>query len=68
MRNSMPAAIYALFLDTVPDDVKRLYAEAATGDFAALAQAAHRLERRICHAKSGTRQAVMAETLEHLSS
>ncbi|HAT7502684.1 phosphotransferase RcsD [Citrobacter braakii] len=35
---------YALFVDTVPDDVKRLYTEAATSDFAALAQTAHRLK------------------------
>lgn len=35
---------YALFVDTVPDDVKRLYTEAAIGDFAALAQTAHRLK------------------------
>ncbi|YCI82709.1 phosphotransferase RcsD [Enterobacteriaceae bacterium] len=35
---------YALFVDTVPDDVKRLYTESATSDFAALAQTAHRLK------------------------
>ncbi|NBC99849.1 phosphotransferase RcsD [Atlantibacter hermannii] len=35
---------YSLFVDTVPDDVKRLYTEAATSDFAALAQTAHRLK------------------------
>ncbi|HHW4411862.1 phosphotransferase RcsD [Citrobacter freundii] len=35
---------YALFVDTVPDDVKRLYTEAETSDFAALAQTAHRLK------------------------
>lgn len=35
---------YALFVDTVPDDVKRLYTEAAASDFAALAQTAHRLK------------------------
>ena len=35
---------YALFVDTVPDDVKRLYTEAATSDFAALAQTTHRLK------------------------
>lgn len=35
---------YALFVDTVPDDVKKLYTEAATDDFAALAQTAHRLK------------------------
>ncbi|MGY5956188.1 phosphotransferase RcsD [Kosakonia sp. AX9b] len=35
---------YALFVDTVPDDVKRLYTESALNDFAALAQTAHRLK------------------------
>ena len=35
---------YALFVDTVPEDVKRLYTEAAISDFAALAQTAHRLK------------------------
>ncbi|NUU67486.1 phosphotransferase RcsD [Enterobacteriaceae bacterium BIT-l23] len=35
---------YALFVDTVPDDVKRLYTESATDDFASLAQTAHRLK------------------------
>ncbi|WP_370621245.1 phosphotransferase RcsD [Citrobacter cronae] len=35
---------YALFVDTIPDDVKRLYTEAAISDFAALAQTAHRLK------------------------
>ncbi|PGQ60053.1 phosphotransfer intermediate protein in two-component regulatory system with RcsBC, partial [Bacillus cereus] len=35
---------YALFVDTVPEDVKRLYTESATTDFAALAQTAHRLK------------------------
>ncbi|WP_342324344.1 phosphotransferase RcsD [Kosakonia sp. BYX6] len=35
---------YALFVDTVPDDVKRLYTESASRDFAALAQTAHRLK------------------------
>ena len=35
---------YALFVDTVPEDVKRLYTESATRDFAALAQTAHRLK------------------------
>lgn len=35
---------YALFIDTVPDDVKRLYTEAAASDFAALVQTAHRLK------------------------
>lgn len=35
---------YALFVDTVPEDVRRLYTEAATNDFAALTQTAHRLK------------------------
>ncbi|HFT6760540.1 TPA: phosphotransferase RcsD [Klebsiella aerogenes] len=35
---------YALFADTVPDDVQRLYTEFTTSDFAALAQTAHRLK------------------------
>ncbi|RPH21833.1 phosphotransferase RcsD [Buttiauxella warmboldiae] len=35
---------YALFVDTVPEDVRRLYTEAAAHDFAALAQTAHRLK------------------------
>lgn len=35
---------YALFVDTVPEDVRRLYTESAASDFAALAQTAHRLK------------------------
>ncbi|HFZ8994228.1 TPA: phosphotransferase RcsD [Citrobacter freundii] len=35
---------YALFVDTVPEDVTRLYNETESGDFAALAQTAHRLK------------------------
>lgn len=35
---------YALFVETVPDDVKRLYTEAESGDLNALAQTAHRLK------------------------
>lgn len=35
---------FQLFVDTVPDDVKRLYNEAANRDFYALAQTAHRLK------------------------
>lgn len=35
---------YSLFVETVPDDVKRLYTEAESGDLAALAQTAHRLK------------------------
>ncbi|EFE95632.1 phosphotransferase RcsD [Serratia odorifera] len=35
---------YGLFIDTVPDDVKKLYTEAGSSDFAALSQTAHRLK------------------------
>lgn len=35
---------FQLFVDTVPDDVKRLYNEAAEGDLSSLAQTAHRLK------------------------
>lgn len=35
---------YALFVDTVPDDVQRLYTESAASDYAALALTAHRLK------------------------
>ncbi|WP_121573207.1 phosphotransferase RcsD [Brenneria alni] len=35
---------YALFVETVPDDLKRLYTEAQEGDFLSLAQTAHRLK------------------------
>ncbi|KFK93230.1 MULTISPECIES: phosphotransferase RcsD [unclassified Serratia (in: enterobacteria)] len=35
---------YSLFIDTVPDDVKKLYTEADSSDFASLAQTAHRLK------------------------
>lgn len=35
---------YSLFVDTVPDDVKKLYTESANHDFASLAQTAHRLK------------------------
>ncbi|NDL65258.1 phosphotransferase RcsD [Acerihabitans arboris] len=35
---------FTLFADTVPDDVKRLYTEAESGDLSALAQTAHRLK------------------------
>lgn len=33
-----------LFVETVPDDIKRLYTEAESGDLASLAQTAHRLK------------------------
>lgn len=35
---------FPLFVETVPDDVKRLYTEAESGDLDALAQTAHRLK------------------------
>lgn len=35
---------FQLFVDTVPDDVKRLYNEAADEDYSSLAQTAHRLK------------------------
>ncbi|MDT3249519.1 phosphotransferase RcsD [Serratia sp. root2] len=35
---------YGLFVDTVPDDVKKLYTEAGSSDFDALSQTAHRLK------------------------
>ncbi|MCG8707055.1 phosphotransferase RcsD [Brenneria sp. 4F2] len=35
---------YSLFVETVPDDLKRLYTEAEDGDFLSLAQTAHRLK------------------------
>ncbi|WP_240494272.1 phosphotransferase RcsD [Pantoea sp. 1.19] len=35
---------FQLFVDTVPDDVKRLYTELASGDYPSLAQTAHRLK------------------------
>ncbi|MBX9444625.1 phosphotransferase RcsD [Dickeya chrysanthemi] len=35
---------YSLFVDTVPEDIKRLYTEAQDGDFLSLAQTAHRLK------------------------
>ncbi|NHL56204.1 phosphotransferase RcsD, partial [Staphylococcus aureus] len=41
----LPASgYYALFAVTVPVDVQRLYTEIEAGDFAALAQTAHRLK------------------------
>ncbi len=56
---------YALFVDTVPDDVKRLYTESATSDFAALAQTAHRLKGvfAMLNLVPGKQ---LCETLEHL--
>ncbi|QMI05881.1 phosphotransferase RcsD [Citrobacter sp. RHB25-C09] len=56
---------YALFVDTVPDDVKRLYTEAESSDFAALAQTAHRLKGvfAMLNLVPGKQ---LCETLEHL--
>ena len=56
---------YALFVDTVPDDVKRLYTESAANDFAALAQTAHRLKGvfAMLNLVPGKQ---LCETLEHL--
>lgn len=56
---------YALFVDTVPDDVKRLYTESATSDYAALAQTAHRLKGvfAMLNLVPGKQ---LCETLEHL--
>ncbi|EPP0238934.1 TPA: phosphotransferase RcsD [Escherichia fergusonii] len=56
---------YSLFVDTVPDDVKRLYTEAAVSDFAALAQTAHRLKGvfAMLNLVPGKQ---LCETLEHL--
>jgi len=56
---------YSLFVDTVPDDVKRLYTESAEKDFAALAQTAHRLKGvfAMLNLVPGKQ---LCETLEHL--
>ncbi|WP_192457290.1 phosphotransferase RcsD [Musicola keenii] len=35
---------YSLFVETVPEDLKRLYTETRNGDFLSLAQTAHRLK------------------------
>ncbi len=65
MRNSMPAAVMRSLWARVPDDVKRLYTEAATSDFAALAQTAHRLKGvfAVLNLVPGKQ---LCETLEHL--
>ncbi|WNP35910.1 phosphotransferase RcsD [Enterobacter kobei] len=56
---------YALFVDTVPDDVKRLYTESAARDIAALAQTAHRLKGvfAMLNLVPGKQ---LCETLEHV--
>ncbi|MDY1036117.1 phosphotransferase RcsD [Lelliottia sp. CFBP8978] len=56
---------YSLFVDTVPDDVKRLYTESEAKDFAALAQTAHRLKGvfAMLNLVPGKQ---LCETLEHL--
>ena len=56
---------YALFADTVPDDVKRLYTELATSDLAALAQTAHRLKGAFAMLNLIPGKQ-LCETLEHL--
>ncbi|WP_142502303.1 phosphotransferase RcsD [Klebsiella sp. 2680] len=56
---------YALFADTVPDDVKRLYNELTTSDFAALAQTAHRLKGAFAMLNLVPGKQ-LCETLEHL--
>ena len=56
---------YALFADTVPDDVKRLYTELATSDLAALAQTAHRLKGAFAMLNLVPGKQ-LCETLEHL--
>lgn len=35
---------FSLFVETVPDDITKLYTDAETGDFSTLAQTAHRLK------------------------
>ena len=56
---------YSLFVDTVPEDVNRLYTESAAKDFAALAQTAHRLKGvfAMLNLIPGKQ---LCETLEHL--
>lgn len=56
---------YALFADTVPDDVQRLYTEIEAGDFAALAQTAHRLKGAFAMLNLIPGKQ-LCETLEHL--
>ncbi len=57
---------YALiFKKAVPDNVKRLYTEAATSDFAALAQTAHRL-KGVFAMLNLVPASQLCETLEHL--
>lgn len=55
---------YTLFVDTVPEDVTKLYTESAAGDAAALAQTAHRLKGvfAMLNLVSGKQ---LCETLEH---
>lgn len=40
----LSSGYYQLFVDTVPDDVKRLYTEATNKEYSSLAQTAHRLK------------------------
>lgn len=55
---------YPLFVDTVPQDVQKLYTELASSDFTALAQTSHRLKGvfAMLNLESGRR---LCETLEH---
>ncbi len=55
---------YALFVDTVPDDVQRLYTDSANQDFAALGQTAHRL-KGVFAMLNLTPGKQLCETLEH---
>ncbi len=43
-QDHVPEGYFPLFVDTVPDDVKKLYNEAANKDYNSLAQTAHRLK------------------------
>lgn len=55
---------YTLFVDTVPQDVDKLYTESATGDFTALAQTAHRLKGVFAMLNLGPGRR-LCEMLEH---
>lgn len=55
---------YSLFVDTVPEDVRRLYTESVTSDYAALAQTAHRL-KGVFAMLNLVRGKQLCETLEH---
>lgn len=55
---------HTLFVDTVPDDVRKLYTELEMNDFAALAQTAHRLKGAFAMLNLITGKH-LCETLEH---